>query len=111
MFIIAGVSPKTKILDNNPRICPACGLAQARLKRVDSYFNLFFIPLIRVKKGEPFIICDRCESMSSETSPIYHPPPPGPDASCNACGKPLDKDFKYCPSCGKPVQKMDLPEV
>jgi len=110
MFLIVGVSPKTKILDNTPRICPACGLAQARLKRVDSYFNLFFIPLLRVKKGEPFIICDRCESMSSETASTYQPPPPGQDTRCSACGKPLDKDFKYCPSCGKPAQTVDFLE-
>ena len=57
MFLIVGISPKTKIIDNTPRICQACGLAQARLQRVDSYFNLFFIPLFRVKKGEPFVIC------------------------------------------------------
>jgi len=71
MFLIIGIAPKTKILDHTPRICPACGLAQARLKRVDSYFNLFFIPLIPVKKGEPFIICDRCESITSETTSGY----------------------------------------
>jgi RNA polymerase subunit RPABC4/transcription elongation factor Spt4 len=110
MFIIAGVSSKTKILDNAPRICPTCGLAQARLKRMDSYFNLFFIPLIRVKKGEPFIICDRCESMSSETGSAYHPSPAGQDTRCSACGKLLDKDFKYCPACGKPVQPVDFLE-
>jgi hypothetical protein len=102
MFIIAGISPKTKILDNNPRICPACGLAQACLKRVDSYFNLFFIPLIRVKKGEPFIICDRCESMSSEMASAYSPGSIRPAAKCNACGQPLDQEFRYCPHCGNP---------
>ncbi len=110
MFLILGVSPKTKILDNTPRICPACGLAQARLKRVDSYFNLFFIPLVRVKKGEPFIICDRCESMSAEMASAYEPPSSGQAAHCNACGQRLDKDFKYCPACGKPVQKIDFIE-
>jgi hypothetical protein len=106
MFLIVGVSPKTKILDNTPRICPACGLAQARLKRVDSYFNLFFIPLIRVKKGEPVVICERCESVSAETPPGTHPPPPAADSSCGACGRSVDAKFRYCPHCGKPVQKV-----
>ncbi len=103
MFLIVGIAPKTKILDHTPRICPACGLAQARLKRVDSYFNLFFIPLIRVKKGETVIICDRCESVSSEMSSPYYAPQAGKYLKCNSCGGPLDGKFRYCPHCGKPV--------
>jgi NAD-dependent SIR2 family protein deacetylase len=52
-----------------------------------------------IKKGEPFIACDRCEQTA-----------PGPDFTrqpheganiCRSCGKALDKDFKYCPHCGK----------
>jgi len=101
MFIIAGISPKTTIIDHTPRICPACGLAQARLKRVDSYFNLFFIPVLRVKKGEPFVICDRCESVTAETPSGYQPPPIRQDATCSNCGRALDEEFKYCPSCGQ----------
>lgn len=103
MFIIAGISPRKQVLDSNPRICPSCGLARAYLKRIDSYFSLFFIPLLRVRKGEPFIICDRCETVV-----------PGPDAplrswqdkspnKCSGCGKPLDKEFLYCPHCGKKI--------
>ena len=103
MFLIVGIAPKTKILDHTPRICPACGLAQARLKRVDSYFNLFFIPLIRVKKGETFIICDRCESVTSETTSGYYSPWDKKESKCNSCDGTLDGNFKYCPHCGKPV--------
>ena len=101
MFIIAGISPKTKIVDNTPRICPACGLAQARLKRVDSYFNLFFIPLIRVKKGEPFLECDRCGSFSAQSKEAAFGAPSGADRSCPQCGQPLGPDYRYCPFCGK----------
>jgi len=32
MFLIIGISPKTITIDNNPRICPFCGLAQAYYK-------------------------------------------------------------------------------
>jgi len=103
MFLIVGIAPKTKILDHTPRICPACGLAQARLKRVDSYFNLFFIPLVRVKKGETFIICDKCQSITSETTSGYYSPWDKKESRCNACGGTLDGEFKYCPHCGKPV--------
>ena len=58
-FLIGGVQPKTVTLDEVPGICAACGLAQARLKRVDHYLSLFFIPLFAVKKGDPVLICDR----------------------------------------------------
>ena len=47
MIFIAGISPKTKILDQNPRRCPLCGLHQAYYKRMDYYLSLFFIPLFR----------------------------------------------------------------
>ncbi|MGD9230832.1 MAG: zinc ribbon domain-containing protein [Desulfobacterales bacterium] len=104
MFLIAGVSPKIKILDTNPRICPVCGLAQAYYKRVDHYFNLFFIPILRVKKGEPFIMCDRCERTVHEFKEEYSSTwPDMKKRQCNHCGKTLEKDFGYCPYCGKPV--------
>ncbi|MBR9981485.1 MAG: hypothetical protein KFF50_10710 [Desulfatitalea sp.] len=34
-FVIAGVQPKTRTLDNAPRRCPRCGLHQAYTQRVD----------------------------------------------------------------------------
>jgi hypothetical protein len=49
MIFIAGVSPKIKVLDQNPRRCPVCGLHQAYNKRMDHYLSLFFIPILRVK--------------------------------------------------------------
>jgi RNA polymerase subunit RPABC4/transcription elongation factor Spt4 len=101
MFLIAGVSPKIKILDTNPRICPVCGLARAHYKRVDHYFNLFFIPILRVKKGKPFIMCDRCERTVHEFKEEYGHPANRKGAMCHHCGKDLDKNFKYCPYCGK----------
>ncbi len=100
MFLIAGVSPKTKVLDNNPRPCPICGLFRAYYKRVDHYFNLFFIPIIRVKKGEPFIMCEKCERTVQEFEHDYHTISTEYDFTCNNCGKTLHKDFKYCPYCG-----------
>ena len=108
MFLIVGISPKLNILDERLRICPSCGLAQARLRRVDSYFNLFFIPLFRVKKGAPFISCDRCESLSREMAPEEYPQPHQTESRCSVCGSSLEESFKYCPSCGKPVQRARL---
>ena len=100
MFLIAGVSPKTKVLDNNPRSCPVCGLSRAFYKRIDHYFNLFFIPIVRVKKGEPFIMCEKCEKTVQEIEQDYQAYPAEQESTCNHCGKTLSKEFKYCPFCG-----------
>ena len=108
MFLIAGVAPKTKILDNTPRRCPVCGLARAYYKRVDHYFNLFFIPVLRVKKGQPFIMCDQCERTLHEFKDEYSSTPPDiKETQCNHCGRALEKNFEYCPYCGEPVSPKD----
>ncbi|WP_083764004.1 zinc ribbon domain-containing protein [Syntrophobacter fumaroxidans] len=102
-FFIGGVQPKTITLDQTPRLCTACGLAQARLKRVDHYLSLFFIPLIPVKRGEPMVVCDRCGAASSPDQP------PGVAAErrrrdgCSRCGYPVEADFRYCPQCGSRI--------
>lgn len=102
-FFIGGVQPRKIELDENPRMCPVCGLATARLKRIDHYISLFFIPLIPVKRGTPFLECNRCKGVFDETGrPRY-----GGDfhavRRCSSCGKELEGDFAYCPYCGKRV--------
>ena len=101
MIFIAGVSPKIKRIDENPRRCPICGLTKAYYKRVDHYFSLFFIPLLRVKKGVPYIICDHCEKTVHQFSENQATGPQAPDRHCRNCGRLIQRDFKYCPSCGK----------
>jgi rubrerythrin len=102
-FFIGGVQPKTVTLDETPRLCPACGLAQARLRRIDHYLSLFFIPLFPVKRGDAVVICDRCQAVSRPDQGI------GPSASrfgkirCLRCGHPLESTFQYCPNCGNRV--------
>jgi len=103
MIFIAGISPKVKVLDQNPRRCPVCGLHQAYYKRMDHYLSLFFIPILRVKKGEPFIMCDRCEQTAHEPGPDFIRQAHEGVSICRSCGKALDKDFKYCPHCGKRI--------
>lgn len=103
MIFIAGVSPKIKILDQNPRRCPICGLNQAYYKRMDHYLSLFFIPIIRVKKGEPFIMCDGCEQTLHEFGPDYTHQHQEEAGTCRYCGKTLDGDFKFCPYCGRRI--------
>ncbi len=111
-FFIGGVEPRTKVLDETPRLCPACGLAQARLKRIDHYLTLFFIPLFPVKKGDPMLICDRCGHVASPDGRWSGTgaAAPEPDAvdlpsvpSCPRCGRDLDPSFVYCPYCGSRV--------
>lgn len=104
-FFIGGLQPKTVALDDLRRICPACGLAQAHLKRVDQYLSLFFIPLLRVKKGEPVVLCDRCGTQSAVSglpgsTPSVEPPR---ELFCRSCGRALDPRFNYCPHCGTKV--------
>jgi rubrerythrin len=104
MFLIGGVTPKIKVLDNTPRRCPVCGLYQAYYKRLDHYFNLFFIPIVRVKKGEPFVMCERCERTVHDFDKAYEGDRlDTKETTCRHCGKILDKSFRYCPYCGKPI--------
>jgi hypothetical protein len=100
MFFIAGIQPKVRKLEETPRRCPACGQLQAYRRRVDHYLSLFFIPLLKVKTGEPFILCDRC---SHSGSPIAgdRPPAAAPrQERCAVCGRPLKREFSFCPYCG-----------
>ncbi|WP_155325170.1 zinc ribbon domain-containing protein [Desulfosarcina ovata] len=102
MFLIAGVQPKTRRVDDQPRRCPACGRMQAYTTRVDHYLSLFFIPLVRVKQGERFLLCEYCgRPMDTGPSPEPAAPLSGTDITCVACGKSFDRSFNYCPHCGQ----------
>ncbi len=100
MFLIAGIAPKTKVLDQNPRRCPVCGLVRAYYRRVDHYLSIFFIPLLRVKSGEPFLLCDVCEKTVSEIKRDYRAETDRGRRRCKRCGKGLEEGFSYCPFCG-----------
>ena len=105
MFFIFGISPKTKMLDENPQRCPDCGLHQAYNKRIDHYFQIFFIPVARVKKGEPFVQCERCHRTKNEFSRNreFSPYQEETGLLCKYCANPIHKGFYYCPYCGKKV--------
>jgi DNA-directed RNA polymerase subunit RPC12/RpoP len=102
-FFIAGVQPKTRMLDNKPQRCPRCGLYQAYTQQVDHYISLFFIPLLRIKQGMPFLYCRRCgqsvePGSGQEVEAASFDRPSSPE--CKQCGHRLEGDFKYCPYCG-----------
>lgn len=104
-FFVGGIQPKTVTVDDTPRMCPVCGLAQARLKRVDHYLSLFFIPVFPVKRGEPVLICDRCGAMSSASEGGRGEAlrPISVDNTCPRCGNTVDPSFNYCPQCGSRI--------
>ncbi|MCE5243494.1 MAG: zinc ribbon domain-containing protein [Syntrophobacteraceae bacterium] len=102
-FFIGGIQPKTVTLDETPRLCPVCGLAQARLKRIDHYLSVFFIPLFSVRKGEPVVLCERCGAASP---PDPEGRPPGAVTVvplCPGCGHAVEPSFRYCPHCGNRI--------
>ncbi|MBT8367585.1 MAG: zinc ribbon domain-containing protein [Deltaproteobacteria bacterium] len=101
IFLIAGISPKTKIIDEKPGRCPVCGLYQAYQKRIDHYLSIFFIPVIRVKKGQPFTICERCHRTQDEFRRDQSPFQEETGRLCRFCENPIHKGFFYCPYCGK----------
>lgn len=100
MFLIAGVSPKTTIIDEKPQLCPVCGLARAHCKRVDHYLSLFFIPIFRVKKGETFIMCDKCQEEVKEFGYGDGTFPGEKEILCGTCGEKIKENFRFCPYCG-----------
>ena len=98
-IFIGGVQPRKVKVDDQPRICPNCGLPSARLKRLDHYISLFFIPLIPVKRGERFLECNRCggvfdESGRSQASSFQKKA----DFLCPKCGQEISPEFRFCPS-------------
>jgi len=102
MFFIAGVQPKTVRLDDQPQRCPSCGLNQAYATRVDHYLSLFFLPLLRVKAGAVFLLCEHCQQAAHATRQSEPAAPrSGEDTVCVACRRTFDRSFRYCPHCGQ----------
>ena len=73
MIFIGGIGPRRIKLENHPRICSNCGLSQAYLVRLDDYLSLFFIPILRIRKGQPFVECERCGHVTDESGQVYAP--------------------------------------
>lgn len=103
MIFIAGVQPRTRTIDSNPRLCPLCGEPQAYLKRVDHYLSIFFIPLVPVSRGKPTIICERCGGISDEMGHGIGIRARPEIIFCKRCGRELEGNFAFCPYCGERV--------
>jgi len=103
-IVIGGVEPRKKQVDHQPRSCPSCGLPSARLKRLDHYVTVFFIPLIPIKRGGLFLECSRCGGMFSQTGePLMGAFPQRASPICPRCGEEIDPGFKFCPYCGQRI--------
>jgi predicted RNA-binding Zn-ribbon protein involved in translation (DUF1610 family) len=101
VIFIGGIGPRKKRLESHPRICPGCGLAQAYLVRSDDYLSLFFVPILRIRKGRPMIQCERCGHTSDENGRAYSTGMDLRARRCTRCGTSLESDFHYCPQCGR----------
>jgi rubredoxin len=104
MIFIGGVQPKTRDLEGSPRTCPRCGEPRARLRRTDTYISLFFIPLIPISKGEPFVACEGCGHVFDERGERLEALGEGRRPRCPGCGHRLESSFTYCPHCGQRVE-------
>ncbi|MCP5046822.1 MAG: zinc ribbon domain-containing protein [bacterium] len=111
-FFIGGVQPKTVTLEKRPHACPYCAHNDVRLKRTDQYIAVFFIPLIPIKKGQPYLACENCHTLLDEN----HSGPSRPASNnqrstgtrkqmCGHCNAVLDpgSGYSYCPYCGKKI--------
>lgn len=99
-FFIAGIQSRTVRLEKHGGACPNCSHFEVYLKRVEKYISVFFIPLIRIKKGVPFASCENCNSIFEsparmEMTEIEEV------RRCGSCGKAAAPEFNYCPYCGK----------
>jgi len=103
-LFIGGIQPKTVIIDKQPRICSACGHLKVYLKRFDQYLSIFFIPLVPVKRGTPFLICENCSSTFNDRGTEVKFGRSRGERRCPRCGRAItDVEFNFCPYCGKHV--------
>lgn len=102
-FFIGGIQPKTILLEKQSRACPICAHFDVRYKRIDHYISLFFLPLFRIKKGIPFLICQNCNVVLNEDGKAMKAGRTDEGLKCGFCRKSVETNFYYCPYCGKPI--------
>jgi len=100
---IAGFQPKTRVLDDERRMCPDCGKMTLRRQRLDHMLSVFFIPLFAVERGEPTFFCPECGFSAGEEGAEGPAAKSRSSGSCPGCGRRLERDFVYCPRCGRRV--------
>lgn len=64
MFVIFGLSPKSKTIGQGIFQCPRCRSAQGyKLQKRKQCISLFFIPLIPIKRLEDLVKCNQCKTQ------------------------------------------------
>lgn len=101
-FFIGGIQPRTVRLEKRAEACPYCSHFEVYVKKTDHYLSFFFIPLIRVKKGVPYVVCENCHNyVRSEYVGNERDMREEENLRCRSCGRQLEPGFSYCPYCGK----------
>src|SRR5919202_1979377 len=63
MLLVFGVRYLYALVATGTFHCPVCGVDRGyRLRAPRSWFHLFWIPLIPLRRGEPFVECDVCRT-------------------------------------------------
>src|SRR5919202_3852263 len=63
MLLVFGVRYLYSLVATGTFHCPVCGVDRGyRLRDPRSWFHLFWIPLVPLRRGEPFVECDVCRS-------------------------------------------------
>jgi len=105
LFLIAGVTPKSKLLGRSRCVCPACGgTVNLNISKNYSVFTFFFIPTIPF--GASYIAtCPNCADvmkLSKEKGKAFEQNP-----GSVICGGDLhvmqNNAGRACPSCGTKI--------
>ncbi len=101
MFFIVGIS-KTKILDKRiPGVVLFAVCTRLTTSASITTFRFFSFRWARVKKGEPFVLCERCHRTKNEFNREFSPYQEETGLLCTDCANPIHRGFYYCPYCGK----------
>lgn len=121
-FFIGGVTPRPVTEERRPlQLCPACETAGGvERRRVDHSLSVFFVPLLTVHRGAPFLACTHCgwtefdsnsggglggagrgivEDADGDGGSKVAAPRTGAQC-CAQCGTRVDPAWSFCPFCG-----------
>ena len=67
MLLVFGVRYLYALVATGRFHCPVCGVDRGyRLRHPRAWFHAFWIPLVPLRRGEPFVECDVCRSRFAE---------------------------------------------